>query len=117
MENNIPFNSAFIKHRFKNLQNEKLLQAELEEFFKANDIAYKREVILDKGNIIDFMLGNVGVEVKCKATPMAIYEQLKRYAELEQIHMLILISNKAMRLPKTINNKPVYIITLGQSWL
>ncbi|OZI06614.1 hypothetical protein BWI93_19230 [Siphonobacter sp. BAB-5385] len=98
------------------LHNEKVLQGQMEEAFQKAGIAYEREVTLAPGDIIDFMVGPTGIEVKIAGTPKAIYKQLERYAQHEKVGEIILVTNKALRL-KEVNHKPIHIVNLGLAWL
>lgn len=98
------------------LHNEKILQGQMEEAFKAKGIIFQREVTLSSGNIIDFMSGHTGIEVKIAGSPKAIYKQLERYAQHETVGEIILVTNKALAL-KEVNHKPVHIVNLGLAWL
>lgn len=95
--------------------DEKALQSQL-----ANHLAplgFQREYRLDAKNIPDFFLEGVAIEVKIKGGRMAIYRQCERYCKFDQVKSLILITNRAMGLPTTINDKPVYLFNLGKAWL
>lgn len=98
------------------LHNEKILQGQMEEALKAKGITFQREVTLSPGNIIDFMSGHTGIEVKIAGSPKAIYKQLERYAQHEEVGEIILVTNKALAL-KEVNHKPVHIVNLGLAWL
>jgi predicted AAA+ superfamily ATPase len=103
---------------------EKVLQGELEKFFrtvKSNPLKVRREYYLDQQNknIIDFFFidEGIGIEVKIKGSKRSIYNQLERYSKFEQIKVLILITNKAMGVPETLNNKDVYVHNISLAWL
>ncbi len=99
------------------LSDEKRLQAEMEELFTAAAFSFKREHRLDSRSIIDFMFGDVGVEVKIKGSRLNIYRQLERYAEFEAVRCLLLVTNVPMGLPELINGKPAHVINLARAWL
>lgn len=46
-----------------------------------------------------------------------IYKQCERYANFDQVKQLVLITNRSMGFPETINNKPCYVINIGRAWL
>lgn len=96
---------------------EKDVQAAIEAAFISADIAYRREVRLNAGDIIDFVVEGAGIEVKIKGAPRAILRQLERYAAHDDIGALVLVSSVAMGLPAAINGKPVEIVSLGRAWL
>jgi len=99
------------------LSDEKVLQAEIARAFQAQDITFRREVYLGPGDIVDFMVGDVAVEVKIKGAKRAIYRQLERYAAHDAVGAILLATNVPMGLPEHINGKPVSIAALGRGWL
>lgn len=114
----LQFIELCIGKRFS-LDNEKQVQKQVQELLKKNGIEHIREYKLDDKNIPDFFFINTGlcVEIKIKGGKKAIYRQLVRYSEFEQVEALILLTNKSMSLPLSINNKPTKIINMGMSWL
>lgn len=106
-----------INGRRFSLSDEKKLQAEIEIELTAAGIDHKREHRLDDRNIIDFMIGTIGAEVKIKGAKLNIYRQVERYAGFDAIKRLILITNVAMGMPPLINGKPVYVVNLAKAWL
>lgn len=104
------------KHRFT-LSHEKALQAEIGALLTANKIEHSREVKLSDRDCIDFLIGNVGMEVKLKGAAMAIYKQCERYCGYPEVGELILVTNRSMGFPKEINKKPTYLLSLGKNWL
>lgn len=61
------------------LSDEKRLQEVMAEQLAGGSIAAEREVHLGDGDIIDFMVGGTGIEVKIKGSKRAIYRQCERY--------------------------------------
>lgn len=108
-------------YKFLELNNEKILQNEINDVFKKNNLNFKKEFFLSKESIIDFLLSdnnkNIGVELKTKGNAKQIYKQLERYCEFDEINSIILISNKFMGLPNNINGKDLYFLNLGVNWL
>ena len=77
----------------------------------------KKEYTLgDKGRV-DFFIDGTAIEIKTKGSAMAIYRQLKLYAEHEEVKEIILITAKSMTLPGSINNKPSGFINISKAWL
>ncbi len=100
------------------LSNEKVSQSDLAQSFEESRILFTREVRLSKSDIIDFMIGSIGIEVKLHgANKKAVYRQLCRYATHERVSSLILATNLSMGLPETIEGKDVFIVRLGEGWL
>lgn len=107
--------SLLNKQRFE-LHNEKALQADIERVLKENDVPYMREVRLSMDSIIDFIVEGVGIEIKLSGSPKSIHRQCERYCQFKDIEALMLVTNKAMKLPQ-INNKFTYVLNLGIAWL
>lgn len=101
------------------LHDEKATHADIALTFAEAGIVYEREKRLAVGDIIDFFLpdGGVGIEVKLRQSKTQIFRQLERYAEHEAITALVLVSATAMSLPRTIKDKPAFIVSLGRGWL
>lgn len=99
------------------LSDEKRLQTAIAEAFDGASVVYEREVRLNAQDVIDFVVGTIGIEVKIKGAKRAIYHQVERYAKHESIKELILVSNVAMGFPPEVEGKPVYVVNLGRAWL
>lgn len=78
-----------------------------------------REYRLDAGAIPDFLIDRrVVVEVKVKgANKRATYAQLLRYAGYDLVEEIVLATSLSMGLPPLIEDKPVFIASLGAAWL
>ncbi|TJW14381.1 MAG: hypothetical protein E5W82_10420 [Mesorhizobium sp.] len=99
------------------LSDEKRLQAAIADEFTLADIPFVREVRLSPADVIDFMAGEIGIEVKIKGGKRDIYHQVERYAQHVRVKELILVSNVAMGFPPEIKGKPVYFHNLAKAWL
>lgn len=90
---------------------------EIARALNAAGISYIHECKLLPGRRIDFACGKIGIEVK-KSRPVAsrLHEQLKRYLEETELECIIVVMQKPCALPKTICNKPVYIVSLNRLW-
>lgn len=104
------------KHRF-DLSTEKIVQQEMATLFKSKNIPFEREVRLAKGDIIDFIVGGIGIEIKIKGVKSAIYKQCVRYCEYEKIKILILATSQSLGFPPEINCKSCYVINFSKAWL
>lgn len=108
---------ACLKGRRLPLNNEIATQDAIASAFKESGISYQREVRLDAANRIDFMVGDIGCEVKIKSPKMKLFKQVERYAEFDAISRIVLIINVATGFPKEVNGKPVYVLNLAKAWL
>lgn len=107
------------RHRF-DLADEKACQAEihtvLTEAFPERSVQRERHVGL--AEIVDFYVDGVAIEVKMnRAQAAAIIRQIKRYAKRPDVTAVIVATNKALQLPKAIEGKPIYGVSLGRAWL
>lgn len=99
------------------LSHEKRLQEALADEFTALGIAFKREVRLGAGDVVDFMLGDVAIEMKIKGARREIFRQVKRYCKHESVGALVLVTRVCMWLPATVERKPCFVASLGRAWL
>ena len=83
----------------------------------AAEIPWLHEVRLAPRCRIDLMCGSVGVEIKRGAVDKArVRQQLARYAACEQVAALILVTEKTVPLPRSMNGKPVRLVCLNRLW-
>jgi hypothetical protein len=101
------------------LSNEKAVQVGMQALLSdAWGVAVEREVSLSPGDRPDFRIGGVVVEVKVRgARKVAIWKQLKRYAAHDCVTAIVLVTNLSMGLPKDIEGKPAFYVSLGRAWL
>ena len=80
-------------------------------------LPWEHEVKLAPRCRIDLMCGSVGIEIKRgKVEKARIIEQLRKYADCEQVQGLILVTEKTVPVPHTINGKHVRLICLNRLW-
>lgn len=67
------------------------------------------------GGRIDFIVDQVGIEVKVKGTRDALHRQLLRYAESPRIAELLVVTTvRAHRgLPESVGGKPLSVLVVG----
>ncbi|MCS0497883.1 hypothetical protein NVS89_22590 [Ancylobacter sp. MQZ15Z-1] len=99
------------------LSGEKPLQEAIEAHLIESGLAFEREVTLGPGDIVDFMVGTVAVEVKIKGQRRAIYRQCERYAGHDSVSAILLVTNVAMGFPPSLKGKPTAVLNLGRAWL
>lgn len=103
-------------HRY-DLADEAVCQAQMAEALTAAGVQHQREVVIGPGERIDFMIGDVGVEVKLRGGKRAIHGQCQRYCRCAAVKALILTSNRTLGLPAEMEGKPVHFLHLGRAWL
>lgn len=109
---------AVLRDARVDLSNEKRAQAAIAEAFSLAGVSFAREVRLSPSDIVDFVVGDVAIELKLRgAGKKDVYRQLCRYAAHDRVAAIVLASNLSMGLPETINGKDVYFVRLGEAWL
>jgi hypothetical protein len=110
---------ALLKRSRFSLSDEKKLQEEIGDALTAAGVEFSREHRLNAKDIPDFMIGGIAVEIKIKAGAgkLAIYRQVERYCQHDDVKEIILVSNVPMGLPAVINGKPAHFVNLGKAWL
>lgn len=95
--------------------SETLLQDSIEVAFVASMQNAKREVVLSPKDRIDFMVDDVGIEVKIGGTLNDVLRQLHRYAASERVAGLLLVTSRLTlaRLPEILDGKPVRSVYVG----
>lgn len=93
-------------------KDEKALQDGLEaKFEKAGRVA-RREVVLAPGHIIDFMVGDVGIEVKVQGDRAEVYRQVMRYSQY--VREIILLCPWPLA-NFSVNGKPVHVVCFNNN--
>ena len=66
---------------------------------------------------IDFLAGEVGIEIKKRRPDREkLIAQLERYAACEQIGQLLVVAPRGVNLPKQLCGKPVTMLALERLW-
>ena len=105
-------------HRFRFVV-ERELQQGIDQVLGAADLPVRREVSLGQAGVIDFLIGDLGLEVKTSGSLAAVTRQLHRYAQHPAIAELLLVTSRMQlaRLPATMNGKPIHVVHLLESAL
>jgi hypothetical protein len=106
---------AIIRAGAYRIGHEALLQMDLEKHFVARGVPYEREFRFSATERVDFFVdGHIALELKIHASRRAILRQMERYAAVERVDSLILMTAAAMGMAPRINDKPVYVVQLGR---
>ena len=93
------------------------LHAMVRKCLTDHGIAFVHEARIGAGCRIDYLAGNVGIEIKKgKPDARALSAQLARYAGCDQISALVVLTQRSVSLPKRIGSIPVYGLVLNQLW-
>ena len=81
-------------------------------------IEFKHEARLAPRLRVDFLTSEgVAIEVKQnKPVRSLLLKQIGAYLSCEQVLCIIVVTQKSVRLPDKINNKPVYVSALDRLW-
>lgn len=85
----------------------------LSECLDKNKISYIHEAKLGEKSRIDFLIGDIGIEIK-KSRPnkTSLLKQLTKYSLSDKISCLILLCEQSIHLQDSINSKPLLSISL-----
>lgn len=109
--------AALASARF-DLHDEKACQADIDDHLRPMFPTLRREPRLSRCDIPDFMVADVVIEVKMnRANATSVERQLTRYARHDEVRGIVLATNRAMNLPRTILGKPLYVVSLGRAHL
>lgn len=74
----------------------------------------QREVVLSPADRIDFLLDDLGIEVKVKGQLYAVYQQLTRYAASPRVRELLLVTTcrRHTAAGPTVGGKPLTVVRL-----
>ena len=103
-------------YRFR-FASERELQDGIARVLDSAGLSHRREATLNDAGTIDFLVGDVGVEVKIKGALAAVTRQLHRYAEQPLVRELLLVtgSGRLDRLPSSLCGKPLGVLHLLSS--
>ena len=93
------------------------LHAEVSAALTRASIGHIHEYRLAPRCRIDFLAGRVGIEIKKgRPVPSALREQLDRYLNSDAVAAVIVVTQRAVNLPRTIHGKPVELVSLNRLW-
>ena len=110
----LPVLDALSGKRYR-YRNEAVLHDGLAEALDAAGIAYEREVHVVGGRI-DFLIGDLGVEVKIGGGAGALHRQVEGYSHEERIARLLVVTTRPAHravVGQTANGKHVHVLTTG----
>jgi hypothetical protein len=100
-------------YRF-NFTSEDELQSAVEAVLRENNVEFVRECKMSGKDRIDFLIGNIGLEIKVGFSYADVVRQLHRYAQSEQIEALVLLTSRLQHvMPKEINGKLLCTVNIS----
>ena len=109
--------TALAAIRSPQTQDEYDLHGMVAEALQNADIDFRHEAPLAPRCRIDFLCGDIGIEIK-RGRPerIPVESQLRRYAETGKLKALILVSEKTRPTPGFVSGVPVYPVSLQKLW-
>lgn len=97
--------------------NEAPIHDEIKKIFDIDGIEYEHEYKLIPHKRFDFWLDGIVIEVKKKKpSKISLLNQLNRYTKVDEVKAIIVTLEKSMDLPKELNNKPIFVVSLNANW-
>lgn len=89
----------------------------VEARLKEAGLPYRHEARIGPGCRIDYLVGDVGVEIKKgRQFSATLIKQLRRYAACDGVSALVVVTQRSVALPPTAAGKPLRMVALNQLW-
>ena len=93
------------------------IHALVEDVLLQTGFELKHEARISPGCRIDFLCGDIGIEVKKgKPAPAALKKQLEKYAASGRVRALLIIAPGDLRMPRSVGGVPVVCVALSRMW-
>jgi hypothetical protein len=97
--------------------DEQEIHTEIMKAFNKCGILYQHEYKLLPHKRFDFWLDGIVLEIKKnKPSKISMLNQLNKYTMEDQVKVIIVVMEESMVLPKNLNNKPIFIVSLNANW-
>lgn len=89
----------------------------IKDALERHQIQAVHEARIQTGSRIDFLCGDIGIEVKQGEQPKTrLVQQATRYLANERLGALILVTTRGVNMPGEILGKPVVVFGLNKLW-
>ena len=97
-------------HRFNHVTEDDL-QRGIAQILGKLDLDFTREVHLSPKDRIDFMVGEIGIEVKDDGSLTALTRQIHRYLQFDSVESLLVVTTRSqhLRIPSQLSGKEVRV--------
>lgn len=97
--------------------DEQEIHTEIMRTFNAFKISYEHEYKLLPHKRFDFWLDGIVLEIKKrKPSKISLLNQLNKYTKESKVKAVIVVLEESMVLPKMLNDKPIFIVSLNSNW-
>jgi len=95
-------------------KNPKFENMDVFDYYK---IKYVHECKIIPHKRFDFWLDGIILEVKKKKpSKITLLNQLNRYTKPDEVKAVIVVLEESMDLPKYLNGKPIFVVSLNANW-
>lgn len=97
--------------------DEEAIHRRIMDAFDSHGIRYEHEYKLVSHKRFDFWLDGIILEVKKeKPSKITLLNQLNRYTKPDEVKAVIVVLEQSMDLPKYLNKKPIFVVSLNANW-
>jgi hypothetical protein len=91
--------------------DEYAVQESIRETLDANHIEYSREFRFDANDRVDFLVGDLALEVKTAGSIHSVMRQLMRYSLQGSVSVVLLFTTRARlcKMPNELSGKPLLV--------
>jgi len=108
---------ALLRVRISSRLDEDKIHLAIMKVFDMYGIKYEHEFKLIPRKRFDFWIDGIVVEVKKeKPSKITLLNQLNRYTKEDEVKAVIVVLEKSMVLPKYLNGKPIFVLSLNINW-
>lgn len=109
--------AAIRAHHYR-VSNEDALQTGLADVFTTAGFPVQREAVLNAQDRVDFLVGNVAVEVKTAGSVIALARQVQRYAHSDKVDSIVVVTTRIehLQLPRALAGVTVTVVHVS-GWL
>ena len=109
--------SALYTVRISRRMDEEFIHHKIMDAFDKHRIEYVHEYRLISHKRFDFWLDGIILEVKKKKpSKITLLNQLNRYTKPDEVKAVIVVLEESMDLPKYLNDKPIFVVSLNANW-
>jgi len=97
--------------------DEEFIHRKIMNAFDKHMIKYEHEYRLISHKRFDFWLDGIVLEIKKeKPSKITLLNQLNRYTKSDKVKAVIVVLEESMDLPKYLNGKPIFVVSLNANW-
>jgi len=97
--------------------DEESIHRKIMDVFDNYKIQYVHEYKLIPHKRFDFWLDGIVLEIKKKKpSKITLLNQLNKYTKSDKVKAIIVVLEKSMDLPKSLNDTPIFVLSLNANW-